>query len=134
MGDQLKTILKLIGIVCLVACFALVVSAKPLSLNEGVKIARLNPYDGHTEYFIIVNDNLCTYHLKNWKIKEYKNGISFTFPKVDIQSAGLLTVYTGSGKNTADKYYMGLKKHIFAKKDRVKLYNSCGILISDFWN
>lgn len=103
-------------------------------LNEGIYIIRVHAWDGssESECFQIENDNRFTCHLEGWIFKECNYGTTYRFPDVDIKGGKILTVYTGFGTPTEDTFFLNMTNHMFTKNDHVKLYCSCGNLISEY--
>jgi hypothetical protein len=94
--------------------------------NGCISIIGAQPYSAKTgeEYIKIKNDMKMGINLKNFKIHDVTCDKWITLPSFSLKSGATVTIYSGSGANTKDKLYLGLKNHFMNKKDKLELVAS----------
>jgi hypothetical protein len=94
---------------------------------DGIRIIEAVPLGAHNgpERFVIKNNMNSTVNIKGFTIYEVKcnNTIEFT-DDMYIQAGKTLTIYSGSGTNTEEKFYLRLRHHFMNLEDKLILIAS----------
>jgi hypothetical protein len=84
------------------------------------------------EYVVIRNNGDAAATLTGWTLKDAV-GHTFTFPSFTLGTGNTVTVYTGSGTNTATSLYWGSSAPVWNNDhDTAYLYNQSGQLIDTY--
>jgi hypothetical protein len=88
--------------------------------------ARSSPNDG---YIVFRNTGVSPLDLTGWSISDEMNQ-SYLVPQFALAAGKTFTLYTGSGKNTAEALYWGLRKTVWNKSgDTVIVRDASGFLV-----
>lgn len=80
------------------------------------------------EYVVLTNTTSESLTVTGWKLVD-EAGSAYTFPKFALPAKGQVTLYTGSGTNSATKLYAGRGTAWWNNSgDAFKLYNAAGAL------
>jgi hypothetical protein len=67
--------------------------------------------------------------LAGWKLKD-ASGKALVLPRRTVPAGGSLTIFTGKGRSTATKLYLGRAVDLWSKHDTAKLLNASGALVA----
>lgn len=128
-------------ILLIAVCFVLgtapsVLGATPISKSTSVYISGLYVGAPHQtvnqEYVKVTNKGTADVKMKGWKITDKGKKHTYYFPSTFVLKAKkTVTIYTGKGKNTANKLYWGRSAYVWNNEgDTAYLYNAQGKLVS----
>lgn len=90
-----------------------------------VEIARVvSAGDVANEALEVINQGTAVARLDEWTIVNTRTDDTFTFPPLNLFPQGAVTVYTGTGDNTAIDLYWGLDEAVWQSGDMLELYDS----------
>lgn len=121
---------------CLLGLLAPVLAAPPASASPVVRIVKIHYAQTgtnlDTEYVVLKNTSSRSIHLSGWNLisAPSTDNQHYTFPTTTLAAGSTLTVYTGSGTDTAHKRYWGASGPRWDNDgDKALLRNTAGTLI-----
>jgi LysM repeat protein len=103
----------------------------PAASKEGVYIeAVVNPGEKGKEAILIRSVAEKVKNLAGWRLSA--DNFSYVFPDFLLWPQGVVTLYTGPGKNTPAELYWGLDKPILHQVKTLTLYNREGQAVSSY--
>jgi hypothetical protein len=127
---------RLILLAVLLGCLAPLLPASPALASGPVKIVKIHYAQSgtnlDTEYIVIKNKSTHSVQLKGWKIISAPNTDHqyYVFPSAKIGPGHSLTLYTGTGSNTATSRYWGAGSPVWNNDgDKAVLKNASGVIV-----
>jgi hypothetical protein len=129
-----KRTLAVLG--CLLGLVVPVLAASPATATPAVRIVKIHygqtGTNLDTEYVVLKNTRSRSIHLSGWRLisAPSTDNQSYTFPATTLGAGETLTVYTGSGTDSAHKRYWGASGPRWDNDgDKALLRNTAGTLI-----
>jgi hypothetical protein len=104
---------RLALLAALLGCLAPLLPASPALASGPVKIAKIHYAQTgtnlNTEYIVFKNKTSSAVQMKGWKIISAPSSDNqhYVFPRTKVPAGGSVTLYTGSGTNSAGRRYWG---------------------------
>jgi hypothetical protein len=127
---------RLVLLATVLGCLAPLLPASPALASGPVKIAKIHygqtGTNLDTEYIVFKNRSTRTVQLKGWKVISAPSTDNqfYVFPSTKIGPGHSLTLYTGTGSNTATKRYWGAGSPVWNNDgDKAVLKNALGTIV-----
>ncbi|MDX6357106.1 MAG: hypothetical protein QOH37_160 [Nocardioidaceae bacterium] len=104
---------RLVLLAALLGCLAPLLPASPALASGPVKIAKIHYAQSgtnlNTEYIVFKNKTSSVVQMKGWEIISAPSSDNqhYFFPRTKVPAGGSVTLYTGSGTNSAGRRYWG---------------------------
>jgi hypothetical protein len=104
---------RLVLLAALLGCLGPLLPASPALASGPVKIAKIHYAQSgtnlNTEYIVFKNTTSAAVQLKGWEIISAPSSDNqhYFFPRTKVPAGSSLTLYTGSGTNSAGRRYWG---------------------------
>jgi hypothetical protein len=104
---------RLVLLVALLGCLAPMLPASPALAAAPVRIAKIHYAQSgtnlNTEYIVFKNTTSSGVQMKGWEIISAPSSDNqhYFFPRTKVPAGGSVTLYTGSGINSAGRRYWG---------------------------
>lgn len=90
-------------------------------------------YNINGEYVKIRNKGTTVQSLTGWKLLNKTNDVLYTIPTFTLKAGYTVTVYSGTGTNSAMRLYMGYNRHVWANSGEcARLKDNSGNLVSEY--
>ena len=124
------------ALACLVGLVTPLLAAAPASATPLVRIVKIHYRQTgtnlDTEYIVLKNTTAKSIHLSGWKVISAPSSDNqhYVFPATTLGAGKTITLYTGSGTDTAGKRYWGAPDPRWDNDgDKAILRNTSGTLI-----
>ena len=104
---------RLVLLATLLGCLAPLLPASPALASGPVKIAKIHYAQSgtnlNTEYIVFKNKTSSAVQMKGWEIISAPSSDNqhYFFPRTKVPAGGSVTLYTGSGTDSAGRRYWG---------------------------
>ncbi len=127
---------RLVPLATLLGCLAPLLPAGPALASGPVKIAKIHYAQSgtnlNTEYIVFKNTTGSTMRLKGWRVISAPSSDNqhYTFPRTKVGPGHTVTLYTGSGTNSAGKRFWGAPDPRWDNSgDKAILKNASGAIV-----
>ncbi len=129
--QRLAIVAALVGVVV-----SLAPTSPALARSGSIKITKIHYAQTgtnlNTEYIVVKNVSASSIQMKGWKIISAPSSDNqrYVFPRTSVPSGGTITLYSGSGTNTATKRYWGATSPNWNNDgDKAVLKNASGTVV-----
>jgi hypothetical protein len=127
---------RLVLLAAVLGCLAPLVPASPALASGPIKIAKIHYAQTgtnlNTEYIVFKNKSTHAVQLRGWKIISAPSTDNqyYIFPSTKLAPGHTLTLYTGTGSNTASRRYWGAGSPVWNNDgDKAVLKNASGTVV-----
>ena len=107
--------------------------------NVVISSARFDAFGTDSQYNIngewvkITNKGTTSQSLTGWKLLNKTNSVLYTIPTFTLGAGSTVTVYSGTGINSATRLYMKYNRHVWANSGEcARLKDNSGNLVSEY--